>query len=225
MLWLDPSSLLQERSVSSEPAMFMPTVRHGIALEADDFRLSPTLLSERFSFHCLRGNHPLCSGYWTLRSQIFCREQHLFEACDRDERDTDAIPIAALSHADHGEGPVVGVVRIFEESPGLWWGGRLGVASGFRRENQIGKGLIWKAVTTAHARGCRRFLATVQIQNVRFFRRLAWSSVEALEIQGIPHHLMEADLDYYRSDNISVDAMDRFRPDPLATAPGQPAAA
>ena len=113
MLWIDPSSLLQERSSCSVPVMFMPTVRHGVALEAEDFRLSPTLLSERFSFHCLHRNHSLCTGYWNLRSQIFCREQHLFEACDRDDRDSDAIPIAALSHTDPSEGPVVGVVRIF----------------------------------------------------------------------------------------------------------------
>ena len=49
---------------------------------------------------------------------------------------------------------------------------RLGVHSDFRRHHQIGKGLIWKAVTTANGWGCDRFLATVQIQNVRFFRRL-----------------------------------------------------
>ena len=67
----------------------------------------------------------------------------------------------------------------------------------FRRHNQIGKGLIWKAVTTAHGWGCERFLATVQIQNVRFFQRLHWRSIEELEIRGIRHHRMEADLAYY----------------------------
>ncbi len=47
-------------------------------------------------------------------------------------------------------------------------GGRLGVDSVFRKFNQIGKGLIWKAVTTANGWGCDQFLATVQIQNVSF---------------------------------------------------------
>jgi putative N-acetyltransferase (TIGR04045 family) len=93
---------------------------------------------------------------------------------------------------------VVGVVRIVEEGPGLWYGGRLGVDADFRRHNQIGKGLIWKAVTTAHGWGCERFLATVQIQNVRFFQRLHWQSIEAIEIRGVPHHLMQADLAYYQ---------------------------
>ena len=92
---------------------------------------------------------------------------------------------------------VVGVVRILEESPRVWYGGRLGVHPDCRRHNQIGKGLIWKAVTTAHGWGCDRFLATVQIQNVRFFERLHWQSLKELEIRGVSHHLMEADLSYY----------------------------
>ena len=37
----------------------------------------------------------------------------------------------------------------------------------------------------------------MQIQNVRFFRRLHWTSIDELEIRGIRHHLMEADLGYY----------------------------
>jgi putative N-acetyltransferase (TIGR04045 family) len=68
----------------------------------------------------------------------------------------------------------------------------------YRRHNQIGKGLIWKAVTTANGWGCDRFLATVQLQNVRFFQRLHWTSIDTLEIRGLSHHLMEADLSYYR---------------------------
>ncbi|MEO0888369.1 MAG: GNAT family N-acetyltransferase, partial [Cyanobacteria bacterium J06648_10] len=33
--------------------------------------------------------------------------------------------------------------------------------------------------------------------NVRFFTRLHWQSLEEIDILGRPHHLMEADLDYY----------------------------
>jgi hypothetical protein len=33
---------------------------------------------------------------------------------------------------------------------------------------------------------------------VRFFQRLHWESLEELDIRGIPHHLMEADLAYYQ---------------------------
>ena len=37
----------------------------------------------------------------------------------------------------------------------------------------------------------------MQLQNVRFFRRLHWTSIEEQEIRGIRHHLMQADLSYY----------------------------
>ena len=197
MFFIDPSSHDIGRSHSSSPASFTPSVRWGIGIDADDFRLSPTASSDRFTFHLLRPNSSLINGYWELRSAIFCEEQHLFEATDRDEVDADAYPITAIHHGSSHGGQVVGVVRIVEHQPRIWYGGRLGVHAEFRRHNQIGKGLIWKAVTTAHGWGCDRFLATVQIQNVRFFQRLHWTSIDELEIKGIRHHLMEADLSYY----------------------------
>ena len=197
MFFIDPSSHDIGRSHSSSPASFTPSVRWGIGIDADDFRLSPTASSDRFTFHLLRPNSLLINGYWELRSAIFCEEQHLFEATDRDELDDGAYPITAIHHGSSHCGQVVGVVRIVEQQPRIWYGGRLGVHAEFRRHNQIGKGLIWKAVTTAHGWGCERFLATVQIQNVRFFQRLHWSSIDELEIKGIRHHLMEADLSYY----------------------------
>jgi putative N-acetyltransferase (TIGR04045 family) len=198
MFFIDPSSHDIGRSHSSSPASFTPSVRWGIGIDADDFRLSPTASSDRFTFHLLRPNSSLINGYWELRSAIFCEEQDLFEATDRDELDDGAYPIIALHHGASHCGQVVGVVRIVEPQPRVWYGGRLGVHREFRRHNQIGKGLIWKAVTTAHGWGCDRFLATVQIQNVRFFQRLHWSSIDELEIKGIRHHLMEADLSYYQ---------------------------
>lgn len=197
MFFIDPSSHDIGRSPSSAPASFTPSVRWGIGIDADDFCLSPTASSDHFSFHLLRPRSSLVEGYWQLRSEIFCEEQHLFETSDRDELDDRAYPIAAVHHGEKHGGQVVGVVRIVEQSPRHWYGGRLGVHHAFRRHNQIGKGLIWRAVTTAHGWGCDRFLATVQIQNVRFFQRLHWSSIDELEIQGIRHHLMEADLHYY----------------------------
>ena len=96
---------------------------------------------------------------------------------------------------------ILGVVRIYEPEPRLWYGGRLGVHEDYRRAARIGKGLIYKAVTTANTWGCDRFLATVQLQNVRFFQRQHWHSLEELIIHGLPHHLMEADLNYYPPTN------------------------
>jgi putative N-acetyltransferase (TIGR04045 family) len=197
MFFIDPSSHEIGRSPSSAPAAFTPSVRCGIGVDADDFRLSPTASSERFSFHLLRAGSPLLTGYWQLRSDIFCQEQHLFEASDRDELDQIAYPIVAINHA-LAQGQAVGVVRILEQRPRVWYGGRLGVDIDFRRHNQIGKGLIWKAVTTANGWGCDQFFATVQQQNVRFFQRLHWQSIEQLEIRGVAHQLMQADLSYYQ---------------------------
>ncbi len=135
--------------------------------------------------------------YFKLRQQIFCEEQGLFNVHDRDVLDECAYPIVAIAHSPNEPDQVVGVVRIYEQAPRLWYGGRLGVHPEFRRVGQIGKGLIQKAVTTANTWGCDRFLATVQLQNVRFFSRLHWDSLEEIEILARPHHLMQADLNHY----------------------------
>ena len=144
-------------------------------------------------------------AYFLLRQQIFCHEQGIFQTSDRDEHDSIAYPIVSLNN----DNKVVGVVRIYEPEPGLWYGGRLGVHPDYRRGWKIGKGLINKAVTTANTWGCDRFLATVQLPNVRFFQRLHWNSVEEIDIcvseavpkELRPHHLMEAELDFYPPSN------------------------
>ena len=136
-------------------------------------------------------------AYFLLRQQIFCQEQGIFKTSDRDEYDSIAYPIVAINNNNQ----VVGVVRIYETKPRLWYGGRLGVHPKYRRGWTIGKGSIEKAVTTANAWGCDRFLATVQLPNVRFFQRLHWNSIEEINICDRPHHLMEADLDFYPPTN------------------------
>ncbi len=138
-------------------------------------------------------------AYFLLREKIFCREQGIFKNSDRDEHDSIAYPIVAINH----DSEVVGIVRIYEPEPGLWYGGRLGTHPNYRRGWKIGKGLINKAVTTANTWGCDRFLATVQLPNVRFFQRLHWNSIEEIHICDRPHHLMEADLDFYPPTNQS----------------------
>lgn len=133
-------------------------------------------------------------GYFALRRSIFAEEQQLFQGDDRDEIDRFAYPIVAVVE---GTGEVVGVVRIYEAEPGIWYGGRLGTHPDYRRGWKIGKGLIYKAVTTANTWGCRQFLATVQLQNVRFFQRLHWQSLKEINLCDRLHHLMEADLTFY----------------------------
>lgn len=133
------------------------------------------------------------AAYFLLRQQIFCQEQGIFQNSDRDKYDSIAYPIIATDDRDR----VVGVVRIYEIKSRIWYGGRLGVHRDYRSVGRIGKGLIAKAVTTANTWGCDRFLATVQLPNVRFFQRLHWNSIEEITIRDRPHHLMEAELDYY----------------------------
>jgi putative N-acetyltransferase (TIGR04045 family) len=135
--------------------------------------------------------------YRRLRSEIFAREQGLFEESDFDEHDRYAHPIVAESQIAGMADRVVGVVRIFEHAGGVWYGGRLGVHADYRRSGSVGTALITCAVSTAHAWGCRSFFATVQEQNVRYFERHHFRALEPLEIRGRSHCLMQADLERY----------------------------
>ena len=69
---------------------------------------------------------------------------------------------------------VVGTVRIHEEAPSVWWGSRLAVENDYRRIGAIGATLIRLAVSSAHAMGCKTFLAHVQAQNGPLFRQMRW---------------------------------------------------
>lgn len=151
---------------------------------------------QRYSFE-LALSPERVQGYMDLRQAIFCQEQGLFAESDQDDIDRYAYPIVAIDHQAPPEQSVVGVVRIYETESRFWYGGRLGVHPDYRRVGRIGKGLIHKAVTTANTWGCDRFLATVQLQNVRFFKRLHWQSLDEIAICDRPHHLMEAELEFY----------------------------
>lgn len=132
-----------------------------------------------------------------LRREVFCREQGIFDGDDRDVIDAHAMPIVALSWnhgtADHA----VGTVRIHDHGDGLWYGSRLAVQRGYRGLAAIGRELIRIAVSSAHARGCTRFLAQVQRRNVPMFRALRWRVIEQMQVHGRAHALMEADLAHY----------------------------
>jgi putative N-acetyltransferase (TIGR04045 family) len=132
-----------------------------------------------------------------LRRQVFCEEQSIFTADDRDDIDAIAIPLVVISSFGVAPHEVVGTVRIHEAEPGVWWGSRLAVAREYRRIAALGTSLIRLAVCSAHARSCRRFYAHVQSQNALLFRRLHWHTIEEIELRGRPHHLMQADLAYY----------------------------
>ncbi|BAT59567.1 acetyltransferase GNAT family protein [Variibacter gotjawalensis] len=134
-----------------------------------------------------------------LRRQVFCAEQKVFERDDRDETDNIAIPLVALSMLGVAAGDVVGTVRIHPDvdEADVWWGSRLAVERSYRKLGAIGSGLIRLAVSSARARGCKRFLANVQSQNALMFQHLHWRSLGEFDYCGRPHHRMEAELDHY----------------------------
>ena len=157
------------------------------------------------------------AGFHALRRRIFCDEQGIFQKDDRDLIDERMIPIICKSIIAGMEEDVIGVVRIDERAPRVWYGSRLGVAPEYRRIRRmssavairnhqpcnagfgaIGASLIYKAVSTANAFGCDTFLATVQHQNAKFFQRLHWEPLEELELYNTKHVKMRADLNHYR---------------------------
>jgi putative N-acetyltransferase (TIGR04045 family) len=132
-----------------------------------------------------------------LRHDVFCREQGLFAESDRDAADDIATTIVAVTYAMGMPDIVVGTVRIHATGPRTWVGSRLAIRAPFRGVVGLGAGLIYRAVSTANARGCDDFTATVQAQNVRFFRRLQWEALEPCVLHGVDHMRMRADLDAY----------------------------
>jgi putative N-acetyltransferase (TIGR04045 family) len=132
-----------------------------------------------------------------LRRKVFCDEQKIFSGDDRDAIDEVATLIVAISSFAVASQEVVGTVRIHQVEPGIWWGSRLAVAAEYRKISALGSSLIRLAVSSAHARGCRRFYAHVQSQNAPLFRRLNWDTIEEMVLHGRPHHFMRADLNHY----------------------------
>ncbi len=137
------------------------------------------------------------NGAQALRREVFCVEQEIFDGHDRDAIDDHAITLVALTTMAGAPDRVVGTVRIYRGEDGAWWGGRLAVARDQRGARGLGTGLIQLAVRLGNRLGCRRFLANVQAQNVPLFEKLHWASLDRLEIGGVLHHRMEADLAFY----------------------------
>jgi len=139
------------------------------------------------------------TGYFEVRREIFAAEQGIFVDSDRDEYDVHATPIVAQGEIAGMPDRVVGVVRIYRapDHEHTWFGGRLGVSRAYRRVGAVGTALITEAVSTAHSWGCERFLATVQEPNARYFEHHHFRRLEAIELLGRPHFLMEADLCRY----------------------------
>ena len=131
--------------------------------------------------------------YFAVRHAVFVDEQALFVGTDVDDHDDDAIHIVAVAR---DTGAVVGAVRCYPAEADLWYGGRLAVLQAYRHHAaSIGANLCRLAEATVIEYGCRRFLAYIQLQNVRFFQRLGWRAQGEPVIHcGEPHQIMAASL-------------------------------
>ena len=127
---------------------------------------------------------------FAIRKEVFVDEQKVFSDSDIDENDQKSIYLIARE-----DGRIVGTVRVFPSgNDGTWVGGRLAVKSEYRG-NHAAVLLSREAVETVKAHNCRRFIAEIQKQNVNFFRQLGWKLIgDEFIYSGIPHQLMEADL-------------------------------
>ena len=165
--------------------------------------LHPQRLDEPSSFVACEFRVKWAATSWereqafALRRAVFCVEQGIFVGDDRDAIDDSAQSLVALSCVGGAYDQVVGTVRIHEAEFGLWWGSRLAVHAAFRHHGRIGATLIKLAVSSARRKGCTRFLAHVQSQNVPMFERLHWRSLEPELLHGRPHVRMQADLAHY----------------------------
>lgn len=129
------------------------------------------------------------AAHFAIRKEVFVNEQGLFEESDVDEHDENAVPIICTV----GDA-IAGTVRVYLLEGTTWVGGRLAVLKEYRTY-LVGPFLVKKAMKTVKERGCTRFLAYIQPQNVRFFERLRWSPTgEELVIKGVTHCVMEADI-------------------------------
>lgn len=136
-------------------------------------------------------------AYYTLRQQVFSKEQKILPVNEKDSQDFRAIPIVAVASSWGVNDSVVGAVRIYTVGDNVWFGGRLCVSRAYRGFREIGKALINEAVSRAKDIGCKQFLANVQIQNENYFQRLYWKTIEHIEVEKRPHVRMEAILEHY----------------------------
>ena len=132
-----------------------------------------------------------------LRNDVFVVEQGIFQTSDHDVFDSSAYTLVATIGLLGIPDAVVGTVRIHEQAPGVWVGSRLAVDQAYRSVKGLGKALIAMAVSSARAQGCTAFYANVQLPNVGLFQKLGWQALGAVDVHGVGHMFMQADLEQY----------------------------
>lgn len=123
-----------------------------------------------------------------LRERVFCGEQGVSAAADRDGRDPEALHIVALD-----DGRIVGTCRVlFDED--LARLGRMAVEAPLRGHG-IGRAVLDAAESEARARGAARMRLHAQTSAVALYERAGYSAVgDVFMEEGIPHLTMEKEL-------------------------------
>jgi radical SAM protein (TIGR04043 family)/putative N-acetyltransferase (TIGR04045 family) len=126
-----------------------------------------------------------------IRKEVFVLEQKIFSDSDLDENDAKSIHLVAEWNHQ-----VVGTVRLFPvNNNGHWIGGRLAVRKEYRNTG-AGELLVREAIECVKNRGCTKFTAYIQLENVALFSKIGWKAVESVkQYFGKPHQMMEANLE------------------------------
>jgi putative N-acetyltransferase (TIGR04045 family) len=140
---------------------------------------------EEFDLEVTEGG-PLLDASYSIRHEVFVKEQGMFRQTDRDEMDALSVHILAVKG-----GECAGTVRITPLGNGEWLGSRLAARRPFR--GRVGALLVKRAEEEVKKRGGRRFRAYIQSSKVEFFERCAWRSLKKIpDFHGRPHVLMLA---------------------------------
>jgi putative N-acetyltransferase (TIGR04045 family) len=119
---------------------------------------------------------------------FFVQQQNFFKNSDRDDYDGQAIHIAAFYQSR-----IIGTVRVYQDTSGAWWGGRLAVLKKYR--GRAGRELVRAAVALVKLQGAEHFYANILSENLNFFKNIGWHPVgDEFHLHGRPHRLVEADL-------------------------------
>jgi radical SAM protein (TIGR04043 family)/putative N-acetyltransferase (TIGR04045 family) len=183
--------VLQKKGLSSERSR-AGCVRCGACSALSAFEdLDDTLVCHR-----VRTDEEL-TEILRIRHEVFVEEQHLFQDTDRDDHDCESIHLVLKHNKD-----IIGTVRIYPTGNGAWVGSRLAVRKHFRNYRN-GRLLIREAMKRVKKQGGTKFTASIQKDNVHFFTKIGWSASGGLQdLYGIPHQLMEADLNRIAKDSL-----------------------
>ena len=180
------ADILRKKGLSSSKSL-AGCVRCGACSALPAFEQAP----DRLICHPVRNKDEIAKAL-EIRKEVFVLEQKIFKDSDLDENDHKSIHIVAKS-----DGKIIGAVRVFPSNTGNghWIGGRLAVKK-VHRISYSGELLVREAMRYVKRHDCTRFTAHIQQKNVRFFSKLGWKSVGPVEDYfGLPHQLMEADLE------------------------------